>query len=217
MQSVGEHQEVLKEEVSVMPVGGPKRRRNRNLAAERRQKPKERTRGYCGSKKRVAIAGRKASRRAAVARRRRNVFTQERPGVKCGPLKQLAIARRGTMSRARVAWRKRSVVKSDCTRAKIEQGIRRVRTFIEKVRTHYEGRKGLKDLGGGRPRHLKKWDLKKLQLESTGNVIKIYDKTIIPETVKRIARSPVGLQKVKNWTLWRGWLPPRRKKRPHTE
>jgi hypothetical protein len=36
MQSVGEHQEVPREEAAVMPVGEPKkRRRNRNLAAER--------------------------------------------------------------------------------------------------------------------------------------------------------------------------------------
>jgi DNA repair exonuclease SbcCD ATPase subunit len=42
MQSIGEHQEI--------PIGGPrKRRRVRNLAAERRQKWRERTRGYRGS------------------------------------------------------------------------------------------------------------------------------------------------------------------------
>jgi hypothetical protein len=43
-----------------MPVGGlRKQRRNRNLAAERRQKPKERIQGYCGSRKRVTVAGRR--------------------------------------------------------------------------------------------------------------------------------------------------------------
>jgi hypothetical protein len=78
MQSVGEHQEVTKEEAAVMPVGEPrKRRRNRNLAAERRQKPKERTRGSCGSRNRVTNADRKVSRRAGVARRRRDIFAQE--------------------------------------------------------------------------------------------------------------------------------------------
>jgi hypothetical protein len=78
MLSVGEHQEVIEEEAAVMPVGEPKkRRRNRNLAAERRQKPKERTRGYCGSRKRVTVADRKVSRRATVAQHRRNIFAQE--------------------------------------------------------------------------------------------------------------------------------------------
>jgi hypothetical protein len=39
MQSIEEHQEIPKGDAAVMPVGGPrKRRRVRNLAAERRQK-----------------------------------------------------------------------------------------------------------------------------------------------------------------------------------
>jgi hypothetical protein len=75
MRSVGEHQEVSKEEAAVMPIGELKqRRRNRNLAAERCQKPKERTRGYCGSWKRVTVADRKVSGHATVARSRRNIF-----------------------------------------------------------------------------------------------------------------------------------------------
>jgi hypothetical protein len=78
MQSVGAYQEVTKEEAAVMPVGEPrKRRRNRNLATERRQKPKDTTRGYCGFRNRVTIADRKVSPRATVARRRRNIFAQE--------------------------------------------------------------------------------------------------------------------------------------------
>jgi hypothetical protein len=41
MESVEEHQEIPKEEVAAMPVGGlRKRRRDRNLVAGRRQKPK---------------------------------------------------------------------------------------------------------------------------------------------------------------------------------
>jgi hypothetical protein len=44
MQSVGEPQEVPKGEAAVMPVGGLRKQcRDRNLAAERHQKPKERT------------------------------------------------------------------------------------------------------------------------------------------------------------------------------
>jgi myosin heavy subunit len=52
MRSMEEHQEIPKGEAAVMPVGGlRKRRRVQNLAAERRQKPKKRTRGYYGSRK----------------------------------------------------------------------------------------------------------------------------------------------------------------------
>jgi hypothetical protein len=47
MQSIERHQEIPKEAAAVMPVGEPrKRRRVCNLAAERRQKRKERTWGY---------------------------------------------------------------------------------------------------------------------------------------------------------------------------
>jgi hypothetical protein len=51
MQSAEEHQEIPKEDAAVMPVGGlRKRRRDRNLAAGRRQKPKRRIQANCESK-----------------------------------------------------------------------------------------------------------------------------------------------------------------------
>jgi hypothetical protein len=60
MQSVEELQEIRKEDAAVTPVEGPrKRRRVCNLAAKRRQKMRERTRGNSGSR-------RKVSRRAKV-------------------------------------------------------------------------------------------------------------------------------------------------------
>jgi hypothetical protein len=44
--SVAVHEEVPKEDASAKPVGGLRKlHRGRNLAAERRQKPKERTQG----------------------------------------------------------------------------------------------------------------------------------------------------------------------------
>jgi hypothetical protein len=46
MQSIEEHPDISKGEAAVMPVGEPRKwRRIRNVAAERRQKMKERTRG----------------------------------------------------------------------------------------------------------------------------------------------------------------------------
>jgi hypothetical protein len=57
MQSIEEHQKIPKEDAAVMLVGGPrKRHRVCNLAAECRQKRKERTRGYCGSRRKSAAA-----------------------------------------------------------------------------------------------------------------------------------------------------------------
>jgi hypothetical protein len=49
-----------------------------------------------------------------------------------------------------VAWRKRKIVRNKWTRAKDEQGIQRVQTLKERVRTRHEGRKGVKDLGSRR-------------------------------------------------------------------
>jgi hypothetical protein len=58
-----EYQEMPKGETAMMPVRGlKKRRRVRNLSAEHHQKLKERTRGYCGSWKRVTVASRKTTR-----------------------------------------------------------------------------------------------------------------------------------------------------------
>jgi hypothetical protein len=68
MQSVEEHQEIPTEDAAVMPVRGLKKRsRVQKLAAERRQKPKEGARGYCGSRKRVTIAVKRTPRHATVA------------------------------------------------------------------------------------------------------------------------------------------------------
>jgi hypothetical protein len=74
-QSISEHQETPKEDAAVMPVGGPKKRCGiRNLAAESRQKLKERTQGYCGPMRKFAAACKKVSRRAQVAWRKRKLF-----------------------------------------------------------------------------------------------------------------------------------------------
>jgi hypothetical protein len=84
MQSVGENQEITKEEAAVMPVGGlRRRRRDRNVSAGRRQKPKRRIQASLISRKRLTIAGRKVSRRARVAWRKRNIARKDcaRPNV----------------------------------------------------------------------------------------------------------------------------------------
>jgi hypothetical protein len=68
MQSVAEHQEVSKEDAAVMPVGGlGKRRRDRNLAAEHRQKPMGRIQANFESRRRLTVAGRKITPHSRVA------------------------------------------------------------------------------------------------------------------------------------------------------
>jgi hypothetical protein len=145
MQSIGEHQEIAKVDAAVMLVGEPrKRRRICNLAAERRQKRKERSRGNRGYRRKSAAACRKVSRGAKViwpkGKLIRRIGTQEN----CEPRKELAVARREMTRRAKAARRKGNIVRNKWTRAKAERGI-------QKMRTRHEGRKKMKDLGGGRP------------------------------------------------------------------
>jgi hypothetical protein len=94
IQSEAEHQEVPKEHAA---VGGLRKRcRGRNLAAERRQKSKERTRVNCGSRRKLAAAGLKMTHRAEVARRKGNFVgnNRTRDSVVRGTLKRRTFGRR---------------------------------------------------------------------------------------------------------------------------
>jgi hypothetical protein len=76
MQSAEEHQDILSEDVAVMPVKGlNKRRRGRQSTAGRRGEPKELIRGSGGSRTKLAAACRKVSRHATVAWRKRELFS----------------------------------------------------------------------------------------------------------------------------------------------
>ncbi|PNF17739.1 hypothetical protein B7P43_G07066 [Cryptotermes secundus] len=80
---------VPKEDAEMMPVGGPKKRhRNRKLAAERRGKPKERTQGKDGCRKKLAVTH------------------KETTWENCGSQKGLVIVRSRTTRRAEVARQK---------------------------------------------------------------------------------------------------------------
>jgi hypothetical protein len=60
MQSTEEHQDILSEDVAVLPVKGLKKRlRVRKLTAGRSGEPKELTRGNCGSRRKLAAACRR--------------------------------------------------------------------------------------------------------------------------------------------------------------
>jgi hypothetical protein len=129
-----------------------------------------------------------------------------------GSRRKLAASCKKVSHRVRVAWRKRNIVRDKWTRAKAERGIRRVRTLMERLRTRHEGRHGVKDLDGARPRYQKKRDLKKLRRESTRNVNETLRKTTGLEIAKQIVRSTVGLRTIEDRTYWRGRPSPKRKK-----
>jgi hypothetical protein len=44
----------------------------------------------------------------------------------------------------------------DCTRSKIEHATQRIRPLRNNLRTHHEGKRGTKDLGGKRPLYVRK-------------------------------------------------------------
>jgi hypothetical protein len=97
MQSIEEHQEILKEDAAVMPVGEPRKLRGVcNLAAEGRQKRKERTQGYHGSRRKSAAACREVAWRKR--KRVRRIGTQEN----CGPRKEFSPAGIRMTHRAKV-------------------------------------------------------------------------------------------------------------------
>jgi hypothetical protein len=65
------YQEVPREDAEMMPVGGPRKwRKDRNSDARRQGKPKERTQGKDGCRKKLVAARRGTTRNAAAARRR---------------------------------------------------------------------------------------------------------------------------------------------------
>jgi hypothetical protein len=109
MQSIEENQEIPKGEAAVMPVGEPRKRcRVWNLAADRRQKRKERTRGYRWSRRKSAAASRSVSRRAKVVCRKRKLVGKIRIQESPESRKELAVARRKVPRRVKVEWRKRN-------------------------------------------------------------------------------------------------------------
>jgi hypothetical protein len=188
MEPEAEYRKVPKEDAVVKPVVGlRKRHRDWNLAAERRQKQKKRTQGYCGSRKRMTAGGRRMTH--------------------C----------------ARVAWRKRGVVRKDCTRAKIAQATWRVGPLRKNLWTHHEGRRGTKDLVGKWPLYLKKkrataiciggWSSTQLSpLGRGGLTYKALRMFLELKFVKQANRMSSRLQRMMNWTFWRGWPPPKQKR-----
>jgi hypothetical protein len=105
-----------------------KRLRDRLLAAGRRGEPKELTRGDCGSRRKLAAACRNVSRRAVVARRKRNFFMKNRTQGNCGPRKKLVAARRRMTHSTEVPRGKGDFVTKHSTRDNVEQETRKGQT-----------------------------------------------------------------------------------------
>jgi hypothetical protein len=189
MQYIGEHQEVPKGEAAVMPVGGlRKRRRGRYLAAERHQKTKERTRGYCGSRKRLTVAGRRMIRCAGVAFLRRGAVRKDCTRAKV----ERATQRIGSL---------RKILRTH------HEGKRRIKDLgdrrplcLRKERTTMNGNEGW---SSGQKSHLGSGGTRKKTL------YEMYRGKI----AKQVVKTSIGLLRMMDGTLWRGRPPPKRKKR----
>jgi hypothetical protein len=120
-------QEIPKEEAAGMPVGGLRKRcRVWNLATKHHQKLKERTQGYCGSRRKLAATCRKVSCCAKVAWQKRNFFKNIQTQGNCGPRKELSAGRNMTHCAA-VARCKGNFVRKRLTRDNVEQETRKRR------------------------------------------------------------------------------------------
>jgi hypothetical protein len=168
----------------------------------------------------LAAACRKVSRCAAVAWRKLNLFRKILTHGHCGLRREVTAT---GMKITRCAVHRRKGQNKDDAERETRKG-----TFEKKswkgsacnidirnrgLRQQLQGRNAVKDLGGGRPRYLSKRDLKMLQLESTGNLDTTFRKTTRLGIAKRVAGSPIALQMIKKWTLWRVRPPPKRKKK----
>jgi hypothetical protein len=223
MPSVEQHQDIPTEDVAVMPVGEPrKRRRIHKLAAERRQKIKDKTRGNHEFKRKSPAACRMVSRRAAVARRKGNTFRRLQSRENCGSRRKFASARRGMTQRAEVARRREQGHKTydqDCVAPGFPEG----RTSRIKRWKGPECSKGSRDRGLRQQLRLRK-------TTTTGNGIRgrsrrqelcprsqkiLYEtlgQTFKLEVMKRAVVTSVRRRKTSVRTLWRGRPPPKWKK-----
>jgi hypothetical protein len=179
-------QEVPKENGAVMPVrGSRKRRRNRNLAAGRRQKSKNTTRDKYESRKRLAVTCRGTNRRAKVARQKEEFVRRNRTRV----------------MRERTTQRVRPLRKNLRTHHKGKRGTKDLGAkwplYVRKKR------ETVIDIRG--------WSSRQLSpLGRRGSAYKTLEKTLELEFVKRATGMFGGLREVRNSTLWRYQHPPER-------
>jgi hypothetical protein len=222
MQSVEEHQDVLNEDVAVMPVGEPKkRRRGRKLTSVRCGGPKKLNRGNCGSWKKLAAACRKVSCHATVAWRKRKVFRKSETRGYCGSRKGMTVADRRTSRHATVAWRKTKFIRN----IRIQESRESSKDFAVKGMREGPGCKnGVRRRNIKEPPHLRierktasssggrhKREQRRLKRISKYN--DIYWRTIGLDFVKQVVRMSSGFLQIRVWRLWRGRPPPKRKKK----
>jgi hypothetical protein len=146
----------------------------------------------------LSAACRKVSRCAIVAWRKKNIFREILTDRNCGLQKEVTASRRNITHCAG----HRHMARNKRKGPECNTGIR-----DRRLRQQLQGRNLVEDLGGGQLRYLKN-----VEVESMANFYMNFTKTARLEIAKRIIGSSVGLRQDKDWTLWRGRPPPKRKK-----
>jgi hypothetical protein len=128
-----------------------KRHNGRHIAAGRRKKPKDLTRGDCGARGKLAASCRKVSLRATVAWRKRTIFRKIRTKEICGLRQEFGAAGIMVTLRAKLARWKGTFVRRNRSRATVTRGTRIARTVQEGKMDM-----GREDPGGRWPQYLMK-------------------------------------------------------------
>jgi hypothetical protein len=188
-----------------------KRPRGRRIRAGRHVKPTKLARGDGQSRERLVATCRKVSCHAALAWRKRNLSRKIRTRVNCGPRQELGAA---------------EMRRNCCTGVEQRKGRGTQKRLKNETRLwkDAEGDKGMRSKGVKEPLHLRKgkkvadsiggWSRRqRLHPKSSGKGNEIYRNIIRLAVGKRATEMSTGLLKIKDWTMWRGRPPPKRKKK----
>jgi hypothetical protein len=139
-----------------------------------------------------------------------------------------------------VAWRRENYFRKDWITEKVEREARRARMLRRRLWSRQENGKEIRVLGGRQPLYRRKRRPTKnsigrcksghrsplgsrgtrkkaiyefVSMKIAQQTAEIFRKSRKLEVAKQTARSTVEMQKMKDWTLWRGRPPPKRKKK----
>jgi hypothetical protein len=167
----------------------------RAVVARHRILSTKETREYCGPQKGSATARRGTTRRAVVARRRTLFMETTRS--------RRIVAARKVSRHATVARRRRNAIKEERDNDRRAPGEW---TPGKRRQANLQGNTATKASDARWRLHLRDAETAgRLRWENHGNVIG-------PKIAKRTSRPSARMRTTKDWTLWRGRPPPKRKK-----
>jgi hypothetical protein len=215
MQPVKEHQDVAREEAAITPVKGlRKRHRVRKPIAGRRKEPKRLIQGYYGSRRKATVAGKRTYHHAPVAWLKRNLFRRNGTPEICGQRKDLTATGIRKIPCAQVVRRKR--------RSHVGPSVKH-RTRNNWTRNKFARTRKGRMLGTGQPMRQEGTNAtrnrgfkEQLRFGNERMTSWVYRTTIGLKIAKQVVGTSRGSRRIKQWTLWRGRPPPKRKEKSCT-